>query len=136
MGGVAKNTTPPVSREVRRAVNVLKALLMATEIAANEREGIGPAVTPFEWTSCMRHCPQQKNGNDCGVFVAMAMIGIARSRNRGGLVDDWALSQDTVDKARVIISYVIVTLAVGQDFLEAETSTRSTRLRDTRKQVC
>jgi hypothetical protein len=128
MGGRVLGGTGKLHRNFTAYVDAFRLILYAVEVAHSP--GMCNSILP--WSAASSDCPQQKNSDDCGVFVAMAMVGITQGERReaaGIDIGEWATSQNSVDRARMALGAVIITLGVGVDFLQAE-GRRTKRKRD------
>ena len=129
---LAGNTDVVVAkRSLGRYGQELRALEMALAAAENKqandcyRRMSGVKRWDFE----IGVSPQQLNGDDCGVMVAMAMVSISMSTTR--TVGEWAISQAIVDEARIHLGGLIVAMGMPEDVLIEETRQRAIAAQET-----
>ena len=83
---------------------------------------IAPSVTELRpWAAEMAVCPQQDNGDDCGVYVAIAMIWYGMHWNPVGNLpmQDWSIHNDNTDNARLMLGAVLLSLTLDHQELDA-----------------
>jgi hypothetical protein len=116
MSGSRTRTGKSSMQKYRQSIDALVSVLAAVEVTEAERSGDSD-VELQEWSVVSGTCPQQKNGDDCGVYTCMAMIGICMSGD-GETVHEWAVEQKTVEHVRLAIGSTIVGMGFSMDELE------------------
>ena len=115
------HTIPRMYAAHTRTLGLMLIAVEVQEAADGRRES--PDLTP--WAVEWGRCPQQLNSDDCGVFVAMAMIGVCMDGD-GAQIPNWACGDDgnaaqsVIDQARIALGAVIVSIGCDEDVLRKE----------------